>query len=122
MTTHNDPQPVNIVALATELLDEARAASSGRAARSVFSREEGLLRQTAIALTSGSELGEHAAPPEARLYVIAGSIDLISPTQTWHLDAGDLVPIPDERHSVTATDDAVFLLTVRRAVSDGVAR
>jgi quercetin dioxygenase-like cupin family protein len=31
----------------------------------------------------------------------------------WQLDAGDVIPIPPERHSLLAETDAVVLLIVR---------
>ena len=114
MTT---PEPraesVNLPAIAEELLAETHTAATGRAARTVHSGE-GLLRQTVMALIAGAELGEHASPPEAILQVLTGQIRLRSATQHWDLAAGDLLPIPPERHAVTALADSAFLLTVRR--------
>lgn len=75
---------------------------------------DGVLRQTMIVLLAGAELSEHDSPPEATLHVLAGTIRLIGFERAWELTADDLIPIPPERHSVTAVDDSTFLLTVRR--------
>ena len=101
---------VALGALGTELLAEAREASSGRAATTVATGP--LQRATVIALVEDAELAEHDSPPAATLQVLAGSLRLISAQQEWLLRAGDLAPVPPFRHSLTANSDAVVLLTV----------
>jgi quercetin dioxygenase-like cupin family protein len=101
--------------LADDLLEKARASRAQRAAATVFGDHDSILRQTAIAILAGSGLAEHDSPPEATLQVLAGRVRLHSAEHEWALAAGDLIAIPPERHSVDALDDAVLLLTVRRA-------
>jgi quercetin dioxygenase-like cupin family protein len=107
-----DIQPVQLAAAADELLAEARVSgTAGRAARTLFHGSG--LRATAIALCAGHELAEHASPPAALLLVQQGSVLLRGGGRQWQLDAGQIIPIPPERHSLLAETDAVVLLTVR---------
>lgn len=114
MTT---PEPaaesVNLTRLQESLLGEARAAQPRRAAHTVHGGD-GMLRQTAIALLAGTELAEHESPPEATLQVLSGQVRLSGDGRHWDLGAGELVAIPPERHAVSAAEDSVLLLTVRR--------
>ncbi|MCX4417755.1 cupin [Streptomyces sp. FT05W] len=100
-------------ALADEHLAAARANAHGRSAHLLLRQEP--LRQTVIALTGGSALDEHNAPPAASLQVLRGSVRLTAGSGDVDLTAGGLHPIPQERHGVLALEDAVVLLT---AVND----
>lgn len=91
----------------------ARANAHGRSAHLLLRQEP--LRQTVIALTGGSALDEHNAPPAASLQVLRGSVRLTAGSGDVDLTAGGLHPIPQERHGVLALEDAVVLLT---AVND----
>jgi len=97
-------QPVDLAAAADALLAEAReSGTAGRAARTLF---HGVgLRATAIALCAGHELAEHASPPAALLQVQQGSVLLRGNGRQWHLAAGEVIPIPPERHSLVAERD-----------------
>ncbi|WNG90106.1 cupin domain-containing protein [Mycobacterium sp. ITM-2016-00317] len=106
-------QKVSIEALARQQLESA-AASGRNAADTVVGGHERVLRQTVIGMLAGSELGEHENPGEATLYVLKGSVRLVSGDQHWDARAGDLVFIPDARHSVVAQTDAALLLTVAK--------
>lgn len=108
-----DLVPLNLSELAESLLEKAQAASARRAAHTVHGADT-MLRQTALALLADAELAEHDSPPSATLQVLRGRILLRGKDRGWELSAGDLMPIPPERHSVQALDDSVFLLTVRR--------
>jgi quercetin dioxygenase-like cupin family protein len=103
---------ISFDALAEDLLGQARAAHSGRAAHTVFGGTGHLLRQTAIALLGGRELSEHNSPGEATLHVLQGRVRLTSPSGSIEAAAGDYVVIPPERHALSALDDAVVLLSV----------
>jgi len=70
------------------------------------------LRQTLIALTAGTVLGEHEAPGEATLQVMKGQVVLRSGRDHWEGGVGDHVVIPQERHDLAAIADSVVLLTV----------
>ncbi|MGF1341889.1 MULTISPECIES: cupin [unclassified Streptomyces] len=100
-------------ALADEHLTLARANPHGRSAHLLL--RQAPLRQTVIALTSGSALDEHNAPPAASLLVLRGSVRLTAGSGDVELTAGTLHPVPRERHGVLALEDAVVLLT---AVND----
>ncbi|MET9661075.1 cupin [Streptomyces sp. NPDC006510] len=100
-------------ALADEHLAAARASAHGRSAHRLLHEEP--LRQTVIALTSGSALDEHNAPAAASLQVLRGRVRLTAASGDVELSAGALQAIPQERHGLLALEDAVVLLT---AVND----
>ncbi|HEV7202957.1 MAG TPA: LuxR family transcriptional regulator [Jatrophihabitans sp.] len=105
-------EAIDLVILGEELLaTTSDGHDGGRAARTVL-HEPGL-RSTLIALRAGHELAEHDAPPAASLQVVLGTVHLVSGDDTMALAAGQLVPIPRQRHSLVADSDAVVLLTVR---------
>lgn len=110
--------PVNLLSLQDRLLAKARSVDARRAAETVYGGREAILRQTAMAVLAGSELPEHDNPPEATLQVLSGRVRLNGHDRSWELTPGDMLPIPPERHSVTALEDSVFLLTVRRSMAD----
>jgi quercetin dioxygenase-like cupin family protein len=97
--------------VSTTLLDEARAHSARRAARTLCGGSGHTLRQTAIALLEGSTLSDHENPGEATLQVLAGRVRLSWSDGTVDLAAGGHVVIPQERHGLLALTDAVVLLT-----------
>jgi len=105
----------DLVELQARLLAAARATSARRAADTVYGGRGMLLRQTAMALLEGAELGEHASPPEATLQVLSGRVRLSDAQRSWEVDAGGLLPIPPERHRLAALEDSVVLLSVLRA-------
>lgn len=102
----------NLPRLADELLATAREASSGRAAHSVRSGRDLSLRQTLVALAHGRSLDDHVGPGEATLQVMSGRVRLRWEEQAIDLGAGDWIDLPDARHALDATTDAVVLLTV----------
>lgn len=112
-----DVRSVGLAATAEKLLAAARTAHARRAAETVYGSRDTVLRQTMLALSAGGELGAHDSPPEATLQVLIGRVRLVGAGRSWELVAGDLIAIPPERHSVSALDDSVFVLTVVRAAS-----
>ncbi len=96
-------------ALAADHLARARDDAHGRSAHLLF--VSGQLRQTVIALTAGSRLDEHNAPPAASVQVLKGRIRLTAGSGDQELADGQLHPVPRERHGVTAQEDSVLLLT-----------
>jgi quercetin dioxygenase-like cupin family protein len=104
------PMVTSLAALCTELLENARASDAHRAARTIVSSTS--LRATLIALTEGSGLAEHDAPPTATLHVLLGRVRLRAGDESWVLETRDLARIPDRRHAVDALTDSVVLLTV----------
>lgn len=105
-------QKTSLIALARHELEQAREASSGRSAKTLFGGHEHQLRQTLIALRAGEELSEHENPGEATLQVLEGRVTLKSGEASWNGSPGDLLTIPDRLHSLDAVEDAVVLLTV----------
>ena len=106
----------SLTAHARELLERARREASGRSSDTLVGGHEQVLRQTVVALLAGQTLGEHEGPGEATLQVLRGRVRLSAPTATWEGWEGDLLIVPTERHSVTAIEDAAFLLTVAKAL------
>ncbi len=105
-------QGTSLIALAQQELGQARGASSGRSAKTVFGGHEHRLRQTLIALCAGEELTEHENPGEATLQVLEGRVLLQAGDVSWNGSVGDLIAIPDTRHSLHALEDCAILLTV----------
>ncbi|MCP9944204.1 cupin [Streptomyces somaliensis] len=100
-------------AIAEEHLAAAHRSEHGRSANLLL--RERPLRQTVIALTAGTRLDEHNAPPAASLQVLRGVVKLKTASEEVELTMGDLFLIPPERHGLTAVTDTAFLLT---AVND----
>jgi quercetin dioxygenase-like cupin family protein len=44
--------------------------------------------------------------------VLTGSVEVRTEDESWALGVGDLIAIPPKRHSVHASTDAAFVLTV----------
>ena len=107
----------SLTALGRELLADAEAARSGRSARTVYGGHEHMLRQTVLALTADSALDEHDSPGEATLIVLSGRVRLATADTSWDGATGDHLTIPPTRHSLTALEDSVVLLTVAKSLS-----
>jgi quercetin dioxygenase-like cupin family protein len=105
----------SLTALAREQLEIARQASSGRSAATVYGGHEHVLRQTLIALTAASTLDEHENPGEATVHVLRGRVRLVSGDVAWEGSPGDLLIVPDARHSLNAIEDSAVLLTVAKS-------
>jgi quercetin dioxygenase-like cupin family protein len=105
----------SLTALAREQLEIARQASSGRSAATVYGGHEHVLRQTLIALTAGIRLDEHENPGEATVHVLRGRVRLDSGDVAWEGSPGDLLIVPDARHSLNAIEDSAVLLTVAKS-------
>jgi quercetin dioxygenase-like cupin family protein len=104
---------LSLEALGREQLDRARR-GNGRAAETVYGGHEHALRQTLIALTSGTSLNEHDSPGEATVLVLSGRVRLSAGDDEWEGRTGDLLIVPPERHALSADDDAVVVLTVTK--------
>ncbi len=102
----------NLTRLVDELMRTARAASSGRAARTIQGDHEHILRQTVIALRAGEHMSEHESPGEATLQVLTGRVRVRAGDTVWEGASGDHTPVPLQRQSVDALEDAALLLTV----------
>ena len=105
-------ESTSVTALAQEHLQIAQTASSGRSAHTVHGGHDHVLRQTLIAIVNGHSLADHASPGDATLQVLQGRVRLVEGAQSQEAVAGDIVVIPDGRHSLDAIEDSVVLLTV----------
>ena len=105
-------QKVSLIALGRHHLAQAKRASSGRSAETVFGGHEHHLRQTLIALGAGKSLSEHENPGEATVQVLFGRVLLRAGSAEWNGSPGDLLTVPDGRHALDAVEDSVILLTV----------
>lgn len=110
-------QKLSLEALARQHVTRAADAAPGRSSETVYGGHEHLLRQTVIALRASSELAEHESPGEATVLVLQGRIRLHAGGASWDGMPGDLLIVPEDRHSVEALEDAAFLLTVAKATS-----
>lgn len=109
-------QKFSLDAIGREHLERAAASPAGRSAETVYGGHEHVLRQTVMALRAGTELSEHDNPDEASVLVLRGRIRLVSGEDAWEGMSGDLIAIPQARHSVEALEDAVIVLTVAKLV------
>ena len=107
-------QKASLTALARELLKIAREASNGRSARTVFGGHEHVLRQTVVALVAGQAMTEHENPGEATVQVLRGRVSISTADAAWEGAPGDLLIVPQARHSLEALEDCAILLTVAK--------
>lgn len=57
---------------------------------------------------------EHENPGEATLIVLRGRVRLRSGEDEWDGRTGDLIVIPQARHSLEALEDSAVVLTVAK--------
>jgi quercetin dioxygenase-like cupin family protein len=107
-------QRKSLEALARQQIELAATAGGGHTADTVVGGHEKVLRQTVIGMTRGSRLGEHENPGEATLQVLHGRVRLSSGEHSWEGRTGDLIMVPDARHSLEALEDSAVLLTVAK--------
>jgi quercetin dioxygenase-like cupin family protein len=65
-------------------------------------------------MTAGAELAEHENPGEATVVVLSGRVELIGQDTSWSGRTGDLIVVPDHRHSLRALESSAVLLTVAK--------
>lgn len=95
---------------------EAQKAHSGRAAHMLSGGPGSHLTQTVIAMQADASLSEHENPGEATLLVLEGHVRLVSGDRSWEGRTGDLLDVPDARHSLDALLDSAVLLTAVKRV------
>jgi quercetin dioxygenase-like cupin family protein len=101
----------SLTALADGLLSYALTASNGRGMRSIDGGRQHPHYQTMIALARGQRLDEHDNPGEATVQVLRGRVRVTAGDDTTDGRPGQLLMVPGVRHTVTAMEDAVVLLT-----------
>ncbi len=108
-------QKFSLSAMARQHIDLAREnTGSGRSATTVYGGHEHVLRQTLIALAAGRRLDEHENPGEATVHVLRGRVVLATGAASWEGSSGDLIAVPDARHTLEAIEDSAVLLTVAK--------
>ena len=105
---------ISLDAVSREQRKKAAATGSGRAAETVYGGHEKTLRQTVIGMVAGAELTEHENPGEATVLVLSGRVQLKSGETSWDGRDGDLLVVPDARHSLLAVEESAVLLTVAK--------
>jgi quercetin dioxygenase-like cupin family protein len=113
----------SLTALADGLLSHALSASGRRGMRTVDGGRPHQLHQTMIALAGGQRIEEDDNPGEATVQVLRGRVRVTAGDDTIDGCPGQLLIVPGARHTMTALEDAVVLLTVaKRATSTAVDR
>jgi quercetin dioxygenase-like cupin family protein len=109
-----DMEKLSLTAMVRQQLGLAENASSGRSAHTVYGGHEHVLRQTLIAMTRGTTLDEHENPGEATVHVLHGRVRLVAGGTSWDGSPGDLLIVPQARHSLEAIEASAVLLTVAK--------
>ncbi|MPV35995.1 cupin domain-containing protein [Georgenia subflava] len=108
-------QKISIEALARQQLKAAAgAAASARAGDTVFGGHDKVLRQTVVGLLHGAQIAERENHDEATIYVLQGRVRLRAGEVSWEARAGDLLIVPDARHSLEAVEDSAVLITIAK--------
>lgn len=100
--------------MARQQLEAARGAGGGHAADTVYGGSERVLRQTVIGMIEGSSLAEHENPGESTVQVLFGRVRMFKGEQSWEARSGDMLFVPEARHSLAALEDSALLLTVAK--------
>lgn len=107
-------QRISLDALARQQLEQAARAGGGHTADTAYGGREKVLRQTVIGMVSGATLAEHENPGEATVQVLRGRVRLVAGDQSWEARTGDMIFVPQSRHSLEALEDSAVLLTVAK--------
>ncbi|HET7385167.1 MAG TPA: cupin domain-containing protein [Nocardioidaceae bacterium] len=108
--SHHGMDTVVLTDLADGLIADLANHPAGRVARTILTGS--VMRAAVIALREGASMREHGSPAAATLYVIRGQVTVRAGEREWTLSAGELIPIPPQRHGLEAHADSAVLLTV----------
>lgn len=101
----------DLEAIARDLRGEEAYLANGHTARTLIRVSD--LRLVLVAMRAGSEMSEHRANETASVHVLSGKIQLGLPERSVGLGAGHVLTMPKgRRHSVKASEESVFLLTL----------
>jgi quercetin dioxygenase-like cupin family protein len=107
-------QKISLEALARQQMKLAATAGGRHTADTVYGGHEKVLRQTVIGMIAGARLAEHENPGEATVLILRGRVRLSAGDLSWEAARGDLLIVPDKRHSLEALQDSAVLLTVAK--------
>jgi quercetin dioxygenase-like cupin family protein len=107
-------QKLSLEALARQQMKLATTAAGGHTADTVYGGHEKVLRQTMIGMIAGSRLSEHENPGEATALILHGRVRLQAANISWEGARGDLLIMPNGRHSLEALENSAVLLTVAK--------
>jgi quercetin dioxygenase-like cupin family protein len=107
-------QKISVEALARQQIKQAATAGGQHTADTVYGGHEKVLRQTVIGMIAGARLAEHENPGEATVLILHGRVRLSTADLAWEAARGDLLIMPESRHSLDALEDSAVLLTVAK--------
>jgi quercetin dioxygenase-like cupin family protein len=101
----------DVIGGAADLLEKARASTSGRTAKTIV--KNGPLRITLIAMKKGAEAKSHSVDGPATIQVLRGRMRVTTPRGPQDLAAGALFALGAHvEHSHAAITDCAALLTI----------
>lgn len=102
---------LDLSAIAATLRAEAAPTRDGHHQITIYQRPP--VTVLLFAFDAGGELADHHAGGVVTIHLIAGAVRVQTPDTTYDLAPAMLVALaPDVRHSVTATEESIMLLTV----------
>jgi quercetin dioxygenase-like cupin family protein len=107
-------QKISLEALARQQMKQAASAGGQHTADTVYGGHEKVLRQTVIGMIAGARLAEHENPGEATVLILHGRVRLSAANSFWDTARGDLLIMPEGRHSLDALENSAVLLTVAK--------
>jgi quercetin dioxygenase-like cupin family protein len=107
-------QKISVEALGRQQMKQAATAGGQHTADTVYGGHEKVLRQTVIGMIAGASLAEHENPGEATVLILHGRVRLSTADLAWEAARGDLLIMPEGRHSLEALENSAVLLTVAK--------
>ena len=93
------------------LLEKARSAKSGRAAKTIV--KEGALRVTLVALRKGAVIDDHQVEGPLSIQSLTGRLRIGIGDERFDLPSRGLITLePGTTHDATALSDATFMITM----------